>query len=185
MIVLALDIGTNTGWAHGKVGGNNPPPISGSVRLKRTHEPHEVAPFNLHCFLRDRFEEWAVFGQLPDLAFLEHFLNPVAQPSADAAIMQLQGHGAAQAFLRSHGIRVEMAMPATIRKHFIGTAKVPKGSPAGEIKRLVRNRCAQLGYCPRDCTDYDRTDALAAWDYAAHVFGRAQPRTLQMFGGAA
>lgn len=184
MIILALDIATTTGWAYGRAGAATAP-RSGSVRLKRPQEPQEVAPFNLHCFLRDRFEEWGAFNELPELVFIEHYLNPVAQPSADAAIMQLYGHGAAQAFIRSYGIRVEMAMPSTIRKHFVGHGKAPKGSKPDEIKRLVRDRCVALRYVERTCADFDRTDALAAWDYAAAVYGRAIPQRLQLFGETA
>lgn len=181
MIVLALDIAVNTGWAYGPADGQ---PVSGSVRTKRPHEDREVAPGNLHCFLRDKFEEWALFDGIPDMVFVEHWLNPVAQPSADAAILQLFCHGAAQGFFRSHGLHVHQAMPATIRKHFIGTSKVPAGSKAGEIKRMVRDRCAALKYVERTCVDFDRTDALAAWDYACHVHGKRAPAQLVMHGEA-
>lgn len=181
MRLLALDIATSTGWAYGPADGK---PLSGSVRLKRPQEPREVAPGNLGAFLRDRFDDWHAMGMLPDLIFVEDFLNPVAQPSADAAIVQLMCHGAMHSEAAQWGIKVEKAMPATIRRHFVGQARVAKGGPKDAIKRLVRDRCALLGYVDKLCVDFDRTDALAAWDYAAHLFGRRRPADFELFRGA-
>ena len=178
MMILGLDVATRTGFAYGEAGSK---PVSGSVRLKRPDEAQEIAPFNLHCFLRDTFRDLDFLNMMPDLVFAEHYLNPAAQPSADAAIMQLQAHGAMQALCRSYGVRVELAMPSVIRKHFIGIGQAPKGSPKGWIKDQVRRRCVQLGYVDAVCRDLDRTDALAAWDYAAAVFGR-KPAPLALYG---
>lgn len=178
MRILALDIATKTGFAHG---GSGAFPRSGSVRLKRPDEAHEVAAFNLHCFLRDRFEEWAPFGLLPDLVLVEHFLNPTAQPSADAVILQLQAHGAVQAFVRSWGILIVMVSPDVIRKHFIGVSRAKKTDPKGWIKQQVLARNVQLGYLEPTCRDLDRSDALALWDYGQAKFARSIPAELAMF----
>jgi len=173
MKIMALDIATITGFAIGNAGSI---PASGSVRLKRRGEGPEVAAFNMLAFLRDRF----VLDK-PDLVCIEHYLNPVAQKSADAVILQLQCFGVAVAMCQAYDVRMEAPHAATIRKHFAGRAKAGERS---ETKRMVLNRAQALGYIPRDCSDDNRADAVAAWDYASVHYARKAPANLVMFGEA-
>ena len=188
MLIAALDLATRTGFALGEAGSV---PQSCSVTLKRPGEGPEIACFNLVAFLRDRL----VFG-VPDIAVIEDFLNPVAQPSADAAILHLMLHGAAQGFLRSHGIRVETVAAATWRKHFVGASSAEprskgprtakqKADARAAIKALSVKRARLLGYIPADSRDDDRAEACGIFDYAGAVYGRRAPSFLTMFGAGA
>lgn len=174
MKLLALDPATVMGFAYGEAGAI---PRSGSVRLKRPGEAAEVAAFNALAFLRDLF----VLDK-PDLCFLEHYLNPVAQKSADAVILQLMVYGVIVATCQSYQVRYETAHAATIRKHFIGAANAGRRQ---DTKLAVLNRAKALGYIPRDCRDDNRADALAAWDFAAATYARARPERLVLFGESA
>ena len=79
MKIIALDPATVLGFAYGESGDI---PKSGSVRLKGRNDDVNVAPFNALAFLRDLF----VLDK-PDLCCIEHYMNPVAQKSADAIIL--------------------------------------------------------------------------------------------------
>jgi hypothetical protein len=172
--IAALDIATVCGFAFGDAGAI---PQSGSVRLKRPGEPPEVAAFNMRAFLRDRFTL-----ERFDLLALEHFLNPAAQKSADAVILQIMCFGVAVAEGMARGIRIEAPQPATIRKHFIGRANMGERK---DTKAAVLNRAKALGYVPHDCKDDNRADACALFDFAAATYARAQARELVMFGEVA
>lgn len=171
MKILALDVATVTGYAIGHAGDI---PQSGSVRLKRRDDGADVAAFNMLAFLRDRF----VLDK-PDLVAIEHFLNPVAQKSADAVILQLQCFGVAVAACQAYSIRYETPHMDAIRKHFCGQARAGKRE---DTKRMVLNRAKALRYIPSDCSDDNRADACALFDYAAAHFARVQPKALVFFG---
>ncbi len=173
MKIFTLDIATVTGYAIGVAGEI---PRSGAVRLKKSIDHVFMAPFNMGCFLRDMF-----VMDKPDIVVIEHFLNPVAQKSADAIILQLMCFGAAIYVCMSKGLRIETVMPATVRKHFCGVANA--GNRA-DTKRMVLSRAKALRYVPFDCVDDNRADACAIFDYAAATFARVQPRDLVMFGEA-
>jgi hypothetical protein len=172
--IAALDIATVCGFAFGDAGAI---PQSGSVRLKRPGEPPEIAAFNMRAFLRDRFTL-----ERFDLLAIEHFLNPAAQKSADAVILQLMCFGVAVAEGMARGMRIEAPHPSTIRAHFIGAAH--KGARK-DTKAAVLTRAKVLGYVPRDCRDTDRSDACAVFDFAAATYARVPPRDLVMFGEGA
>ncbi|MGD9544970.1 hypothetical protein [Methylocystis sp.] len=174
MLILALDIATYTGYALGRAGEI---PASGSVRLKRPGEPADVAAFNMRAFLRDRLAL-----ERPDLICIEHYLNPVAQKSADAVILQLMCFGVAVAEAMARDIRLEKPAPATVRKHFIGAANMGERKAT---KAAVLNRARVLGYIPRDCRDDNRADACAIFSFASANYARRRPAELMMFGESA
>jgi hypothetical protein len=175
MNVLALDLARTTGFAYGRAGDV---PESGSVRLKKPDEPPGVACFNLMAFLSDRLVFWR-----PDLVAVEDFLNPVAQPSAAAAIQQLMLHGAAEGLLRSHSIRFEKVAAATWRKHYLGQANAGE---RGKTKAMVLARARLLGHIPRLSDDEDRAEACGIHDWACATFARRSHTTsLHLFGESA
>lgn len=174
MRIMALDIATTTGVAIGEAGAI---PDSFSVRLKRPSDEVRVAPFNLLSFLRDR---WTL--ERPDLLVIEHFLNPVAQKSADAVILQLMCFGVAVAMAQSYQVRIEVPHASTVRKHFLGRANFGE---RGETKRQVLLRAKALKYIPADCKDDNRADACALFDFASFTYARVQPKALVMFGAQA
>lgn len=171
MRIAALDIATVCGFCLGEAGAI---PQSGSVRLKRPGEPPEVAAFNMRAFLRDRFTL-----ERFDLLAVEHFMNPAAQKSADAVILQIMCFGVAVAEGMARGMRIEAPYPSTVRKHFLGRANMGERK---ETKAAVLNRAKALGYVPRDCRDTDRSDACAVFDFAAATYARTRPRELVLFG---
>ncbi len=171
MKILALDLAVVTGYAIGIAGEI---PQSGSVRLKRRDDPAEVAPFNMLAFLRDRF----VLDK-PDLVAIEHYMHPVASKSADATILQLFCFGVAVAACQAYGLRYEAPRVDAIRKHFCGQRNAGN---RGDTKRMVLARAKTLGYVPRDCTDDNRADACALFDFASAHYARVRPKALIMFG---
>lgn len=60
-----------------------------------------------------------------------------------------------------YGLHVRCAPVATIRKHFVG-----RGYP-DDAKRVVYERCRQLGWRP---PDHNCSDAAAVWDYMKSQF---------------
>ena len=171
MIVAAYDPATVCGWAFGEPGSI---PRSGAVRLKKPSQPRDVAPFNMLAFLRDR---WTL--DKPDLICVECFLNPVAQKSADAIILQIEVYGVIVALCQAYGIPYRSVQPATWRKHFCGQAN------AGEreaTKDMVIRRAKALKYLPPDCFESNRADACGIFDFAAATYCRTPPRSLVLFG---
>jgi len=171
--ILAIDPATILGFAYGESGDI---PKSGSVRLKGRGDSVDVAAFNALAFLRDTF----VLDK-PDLCCIEHYMNPVAQKSADAIILQIMVFGAIVAVCRSYGVRVEAPHRATVLKHFIGKANMGERALT---KQAVIKRAIALRYVPHGCSDDNRCDAVALFDFAAATFARAAPRELVFFGEA-
>jgi hypothetical protein len=170
MLIMALDIATYCGFAIGRAGQI---PASGTVRLKKLGDPAHVAAFNMRCFLRDR-----VALERPDLVVIEDYLNPNFQKGAAAVVLSIGCHFVARAECMARSIRCETVAPASVRKHFCGAANAGERSAT---KRMVVQRARALGYVPKDCTDDNRCDAVALWDYAVAHFARATPRELVMF----
>jgi Holliday junction resolvasome RuvABC endonuclease subunit len=170
MKIMALDPATTMGYAIGR---HDAIPRSGSVRLKRPAEHRNVAPFNAMCFLRD---QWVL--DRPDLVVVEHFLNPVAQKSADAVILQIMVYGVIVAMCQRYGIRIEEPGRSTILKHFIGRANM---GDRESTKQAVLRRAKLLKYMPAESFDKDRADACAVFDFGAATYARFQSKTLVLF----
>lgn len=171
MLIMAIDPATILGWAIGPAGAI---PRSGSVRLKKPSQDRDIAPFNALCFLRDT---WVL--DKPDLVCVEHFLNPAAQKSADAIILQIEVYGVIVAMCQAYGIRYEAPERSTVLKHFIGAGRT---GDRAETKRQVVQRAIMLGYMPKGATDDNRADACALFDWCAATHCRATPKSLVLFG---
>lgn len=164
VLIMALDLATVTGYAVGRAGDV---PRSGSVRLRALDQERGVAPFNLGCFLRDRF----VIDK-PDLLAVEDMLDPQAQRSAAAVIDQIMLHGVVEFMARVNRVALRKVHRATLLKHFTGSGK-PRPRAVG--KRDVIQAARAYGLVPPDCRDEDRCDAVAVWDWAcANVGGVAR-----------
>lgn len=171
MIIMGIDPATVLGYA---IGPTDAIPRSGAVRLKKPNEDRDIAPFNALCFLRDT---WTL--DKPDLVVIEHFMNPAAQKSADAIILQIEVYGVIVALCRAYGVPYEAPHRMTVVKHFIG--QQPKQDRAALKAKMVQ-RAILLGYMPKGATDDNRADACALWDWGAATFARKVPRELVMFG---
>lgn len=161
VLIMALDLATVTGYAIGRAGAA---PRSGSVRLRAADQERGVAPFNLGCFLRDRF----VLDK-PDLLAVEDMLDPTAHRSGSSIVDQVMLHGVVEFMARANRIALRKVHRSTLLKHFTGSGK-PRPRAVG--KRDVIQAAQAFGLVPPGCHDEDRCDAVAVWDWAcANVAG--------------
>ncbi|MDP2358669.1 MAG: hypothetical protein Q8M31_21800 [Beijerinckiaceae bacterium] len=186
MKIIALDLGSSrTGFACGVAGGH--------IRveawlLRRRGDAVRQAARNLGRTLRDNIQ-----FENPDLIAVEDFLNPEAIKSPDAVIASLLMHGAVESIAGLWGIPVMSTAPGTIRKHFCGKASAlprsagpktsrQKAEAREATKQMVLKRAITLRYLPRDCVDYDKADACAIFDHAAHARAGHVRKELVLFG---
>jgi len=189
MKILALDIARTSGFCVGVAG--EAKPRVWAERLAKKGEGYEEACANLGRTLRD----W-LRVESPDLIAIESWLHPLAQPSGDAAIMQLHLHGVVRGIVACKSIPIRMPTPADVRIHFCGKSsafkrtrgpKTPqeKAEARKATKAMVINRAILLGYLPRDCKDDNAADAAALWDFACAHYARATPPSIHLFNEAA
>lgn len=194
MLILALDLGTNTGWARGTT---DTIPRSGTVRLRPRGGSAADCLVGLEGFLGD-----VNLRGLPDLVAYESpmalgALTKLARPqNEEAATLPWRLEGVLWLWCRKRNVRYESVSALTYRKHFIGKASAGRPDQNKDQKRLetkiaMLSRAQVLGYIDRaaltgrsDATDplYDRADGCGLWDYAAATWGRRQPKELHMFG---
>jgi hypothetical protein len=169
--IFALDLGSRCGFATGTAGAI---PRSGTVILKKPDEPRAVALGNLIHWLN---EQWS--RARPSLVVSEApFSLQAFKDHANAELtvrMTYALHGIVEAMCVRFALPHQEIHPATIRKHFLGRARM--GTRA-ESKAAVVARCHLLGYFPKECRDDNRGDACALWDYAAVT----APKKLYLFG---
>jgi Holliday junction resolvasome RuvABC endonuclease subunit len=189
MKVLALDIARQCGLCVGEAGAGKP--VVSSHNLARKGEGYEAACQKFAPLLRD----W-IRVESPDLIAVEHWLHPLAQPSADAVIMQLHLHGVVRGIAGCKAIPIRMPTPDEVRVHFCGQKsamkrthgpKTPqqKAEARKATKQMVINRAILLGYLPHGCTDDNMADAAALFDYACAHYARVQNQPLHLFNEAA
>lgn len=169
MLILALDLGLRTGWAFGEAGQR---PSSGSDKI------------TVAASLR-WLDEMLRSGERPRLIVVEDVLPLRAYKrlgTAEASVYDaLRRQGIVEGVCWYWGIQRRAANVLAVRKHFTG--KRSWGDRAAG-KGAVIKRCRQLGYVPADCSDEDRCDACAIWDWASATIGRRAPEVLTLFGGA-
>jgi hypothetical protein len=171
-MIFALDLGARTGYAVGAAGAGIP--RSGTVILKKPNEPRAVALGNMIAWLNERWSRERPALVIKEAPFsLQAFRD---HANAEATVLMTYGlHGIVEAMACRFGLECRDAHAATIRKHFLGRARM--GSRA-EMKAAVIQRCHVLGYFPKECRDDNRADACALFDYAAATV----PSKLYLFG---
>jgi hypothetical protein len=156
MLIWALDLATQMGWASGEPGGTL---TYGSVRLSR--EGGDEFDIGASA-LRFLGEHWIAFR--PDVVVIEAPMNSAQAGKMTNARTQLILQGLyfqCGSMARRLGVpRVTVANVQTVRKHFVG-----QGRPQNP-KLAVMNRCRLLGFKPQDD---NAADAIALWDYAASI----------------
>lgn len=160
MMILAFDLSKRTAWAMGRVG-SDAAPMSGVWDIKhseRTEESSGLFGKNFRLHMKQ-------YG-IPDLICIEQYMNPTGQPSARAVISQMMLHGAAHAMAGVYSVNAVMPNVGQVRKHFCGQATSGEGRDA--TKNMVLRRAIQLRYLPTGCTDDDRADACALWDWCIY-----------------
>lgn len=157
--ILALDVATTTGFAHGRIGDR---PLAGAIRFGKTGAIDDEVWAEATKWLIDILKVVT-----PDIVALEAPIQ-TARPGNDGSnaktMMRLLG---LQANLRKV-VFLKYARPAQIihvqsaRKLFIGHGNLP----GAEAKQLVKQRAINLGWL--DAADsYDKADALCVWAKAA------------------
>jgi hypothetical protein len=154
--ILAFDLGTRCGVAHGLPG---IAPASFALLLGRGVRE---AAGNLIEFLARRLAE------RPLIVVKEAPLNLQAfsttHMSEEVVRMTFGLHAVVEGMCGRFDIPCVEAHDATIRRHFTGRGRW--GSREA-TKAAVLGRCWQLEYLPRDCADEDRADACAVFDWCA------------------
>lgn len=173
-----LDLGTRCGIAFGVAG---KPPTVTALRLKKPGDHRAVAFGKLQRFLVDAFEQ-----SRPALVAKESMLHMAALAklsggSDDNIRMHAGLHAVVEAVCWQYDVPWTEAADSTIRRHFIGKAKL---GDRVSTKAAVVARCHLLGLMPKDCHDDNLADALACHNWATATYcGRAaDTRELFMFG---
>lgn len=144
--ILALDLGTNTGWAL-------------SLAKSGTHH-FEIDYREAPGMLWDRFYDW-LEGMI-----VEHDVEEIIYESC----VHQKGHAArvinslvciVELLSFKHGVTVRGCHQSTLKKHATGTGKHGKGQSKLEMKRAARKKWPKKKY-----VDDNHIDALWLLDYA-------------------
>jgi Holliday junction resolvasome RuvABC endonuclease subunit len=159
MIVLGLDLATQTGWAVGSPGSS---PIFGSFRLPKTG--NDVGEFLLAY--------WAELGRLvkdhqPQIVTFEAPLFMVrGNSNAMTAYKLMSLAGLTEFFCKAKGIQVFDADQQTVKKHFTGKGNFGKPkSAAGIADYPPYIVCHNRGWM---VANTDEADACSVWDFACY-----------------
>lgn len=173
--ILAMDLGTKTGWALGPAGAC---PRSGTVVLKHPDEPRDVCFSNMIFWLND------TLGRQPKPALIVkeapfHLGAFAKRGNSEAAVLLTYGlHAVVEGIAHRWEVPCRSVADGTVRKHFLGKGRI--GDRAA-TKAAVLDRCRLLRLIPKDCKDEDRADALAVHDWAAATLGGKRDRELYLY----
>ena len=187
MKILALDLASSCGWTFG----NSLVEIPTIQRwqLRREGQSLHQASCNLGCSLRDLFELGC-----PDQVWCEQYLDPAAHPDSDSVKIALLLRGAVDAVASCYDIPVREVNVSSARISFCGKATFYPSRRAGSgpkpgwmivrdlraNKQMIWDAAVRQGYFGAGETpQFDRSDSLCVWSYAAcRVGGRAPPLVL-------
>ena len=176
-LIWAFDLGTVTGFAVGNTAAKFPP-LSRSVTLDPKKIGNGTAGANLIRF----FQQEAKIAR-PALVMVERAIAAAARASMGMSEVSNEVTAGLHYILKAlcvlYGIPRVDATAQTIRKHFVGVGNL--GSREA-TNRAVVSRCQVLGYMPRTVVDWDRANALAAWDWAKAHVAHTSPEVLHLFG---
>jgi hypothetical protein len=175
MLVLAFDLSKRTAWAMGEAR-SDATPVSGVWDIKQADRTEESAGLFAKHF-RLHMKQHGI----PDLLCIEQYMNPFAQQSDRVTISQMMLHGAAHAMAGVYSINAVMPNVGQVRKHFCGQATSGEGRDA--TKNMVLRRAIQLRYLPTGCTDDDRADACALFDWCVYSHLRKPVANFVLYGG--
>lgn len=156
--MLALDVATTTGWAFGPIAIDGRPTLSGHIRFGREGASDAETWKRALIWLTEQI------GVLnPTVVALEAPINS-ANPAGGSNAQTLGRLIGLQAVLRTV-VEIKLASSAKLihvqsaRKLFIGKGNLP----GKEAKKLVQQRCIDLGWLPPDEAQPDRADACCVW----------------------
>lgn len=145
MKILALDLGTKTGWAYAR----NDEIESGTVNFKTSR--HEGGGYRFH-----RFRQWLQNFERPDFV---HFEEVRRHNSVGAAHVYGGFMATLTAWCESEGIPFSSVPVGTIKKHFTGNGAASKNAVIAQAFRTY-------GLFP---DDDNHADALALLKYAQDI----------------
>ena len=159
MIILALDIATNTGVAVGQSGSN---PTCWSVDLGKGKS--EDLRFSRLLSLTSTL----ITEHTPDLVAIE---APIGGRDTSHLLVGLAA--CVRGCVANRKLPLVSYHSSTIRKHFVGRAITTRDFPGlskakakTQIKAVVMRQCQLLGI---DAPDHDAADAAALFDYACAI----------------
>jgi len=174
-IVYGLDLGVRTGVAFGVAGAA---PTVTAVKLKKPGEHRAVVFKTLLDFLVRAFEQ-----SPPCLVAKESMLQT-------AALLKLSGgsddnirvhaglHAVVEAVCGRYGVPWTEVADSTVRKHFLGVAKL---GDRKSTKAAVVARCHLLGLLGKAVHDDNMADAVAVHDWATATYCRQSASTRELF----
>lgn len=165
-IVIALDVASKCGVAEGRPG---EVPRLYSVEFRRSGEEFEDSFGRAVKWMAQRLAADDAAVRAGDVrVMIEAPIMGVSteNTNSDTLLITKGLWAAVSGFARARGIMVRRVAVSTVRKHFIGSGRVPKA----QAKKQVRDVCRALGWEP---PNLDAADAAAVWHYAAHLWNPA------------
>lgn len=164
--LIALDIATTTGWAHGRIpvlattelerAAQKPPqPTSGVIRIQSVQGlGHFLSEFEEKlCVILDQYHPAGGIIEAPILPQACNF-------DTSCKLMSMAGLALLQ-FSRRGIVTLKNAQPSSVKKHFTGSGKAPKGG--------IMDECDHRGWT---YATNDEADALAIWDFGCEQWRR-------------
>jgi Holliday junction resolvasome RuvABC endonuclease subunit len=151
MKILALDLATNTGVA---IGNAHEKPLCSSERLGEAGDLHGARFLQAQYMLSRLIKK-----HHPDLIAIEAAIAGGVQGGQERVQLAMGLRACVMSVAHMHKTKVEEYAVQTVRKHFIGNAKLRRDA----AKTATINRCQQVGW--RVAND-NEADAAAVWDYA-------------------
>ena len=167
MIVLALDLATNSGYAIGDHLDTGVAPIVGCHRLPKTGRDYGQFGEAFERWLRSLIEKHSV-------EFIVYETPILPAQTQIETLRKLYSLGTiAEMVARDLEIIIEETDMQTVRKHFIGVTRAPKDVPQPKrrawIKQRIMEKCREFGWNP---LNDDEGDALATLHYARIVMNK-------------
>lgn len=142
------------------------------MKLRREGQGQDIAFSNLIHFMGQELR-----ARKPQVVMKEQPFSIAAMRdsnSADEVVTMTFGlHAIVDGMARRFGVPVVARHRSTILKHFTGRGTYGSRQLG---KRAVLARCIALDWLPPGCTDEDRADAVAGWDWASAHLGKKPSR---------
>lgn len=164
MNLLALDLATKTGFAHGEPGGM---PTWGSHKLPQTGEDYGAFGLAYEAFLSALIQSKGVTRIV--------YESPILPSTTTlATARKLYSLGTITEMIAGRlGVKCHEAHMQTVRGHFIGASRAPKHIPQKDRRSWMKSRiigqCIARGW---NVTNDDEADALAVFDWASAIINQ-------------
>ncbi|MBX3504442.1 MAG: hypothetical protein KF895_03110 [Parvibaculum sp.] len=167
MIIAALDLATNSGYAIGDHLDTGTAPVAGCFRLPKTGRDYGHFGAAFDKWLRSLIQRHGV-------EFIVYETPILPAQTQIETLRKLYSLGTiAEMVARDLEIMIEETDMQTVRKHFIGVTRAPKEVPKERrrawMKARIIAKCEEFGWQPEND---DEADALATLHYARIVMNK-------------